>query len=354
MNKCAITLLLAMAAAGAQAAPLLKYRVTALIPGYDSELCSCEIGVSDINNHGLMAGYYSQLGGYTGTFTLDESGRYAIGGAGNGYDRHVVALNDRGEVLINGDVSRNDWTHAYLYRGDRQPAIDISIEEFNYNRGTSLNNQGHVVGTISADWSRHFYYDGTQTRYLDLGLPTGAGAPSLLINDAGTLAGHSFSLGAFKVEEGRLSLLEGMGYAYAINNAGQILGATRTGQSLIRNADGSLQLVDFRVSENLNELGWTVGWADVGAARHGFLYRDGRSYDLNGLLVAGDAAQWVLGEALDLNDKGQIVGTGLFNGKPMPFMATPVPEPGSYALMLCGLGVVGWAARQRRGRAPAA
>jgi hypothetical protein len=34
----------------------------------------------------------------------------------------------------------------------------------------------------------------------------------------------------------------------------------------------------------------------------------------------------------------------------MPFLATPVPEPGSYALMLCGLGVVGWAARQRRGR----
>lgn len=354
MNKHAIPLLLALAAAGAQAAPLLKYRVTPLFPGYDSEVCGCEIGVSDINNHGLMAGTYAQLGGYTGVFTLDASGRYGIGGTGNGYDRSVVALNDRGEVLINGDVSRNDWTHAYLYRGDRQPAIDISIEEFNYNRGTGLNNKGHAVGTISADWSRAFYYDGTQTRYLDLGLPAGTGAPSISINDAGTLAGHSFSLGAFKVEEGRLSLLEGMGYAYAINNAGQILGATSTGQSVIRNADGSLQLVDFRVSDNLNERGWTVGWADVGAARHGFLYRDGRSYDLNSLLMAGDAAQWVLGEALDLNDKGQIVGTGLFNGKPMPFLATLVPEPGSYALMLCGLGVVGWAARRRAGRMPAA
>ncbi len=31
-----------------------------------------------------------------------------------------------------------------------------------------------------------------------------------------------------------------------------------------------------------------------------------------------------------------------------PTFATPIPEPETYALMLAGLGVLGWAARRRR------
>ena len=333
---------------------MLKYRVTPLVPDYDSEVCGCEYRVTDINNHGVMAGSVDVYSGYSGTFTLDKSGLHPIGGTGNGYTRHVVALNDRGEVLVDGEVSRNDWIHSYLYRGDGQPAIDISVEELNYSRGGGLNNHGHVVGSAGSVSERVFYYDGTQSRYLDLGLPAESRVPAITLNDAGTIAGYSFGLGAFKVEDGRLSLLEGMAGAYAINNAGQILGATSTGQSAIRDADGSLRLLDFGASGNLNELGWTVGSAAVGDVRHGFLYRDGRSYDLNSLLGAEDAARWVLSAGLDVNDHGQIVGAGLFNGKPMPFLATPVPEPGAYALMLCGLGVVGWSVRQRRCRTGAA
>jgi hypothetical protein len=342
---------LALAAVGAQAAPVLKYRVTPLFPDYDSDVCGCEISVSDINNHGVMAGNYAQLGGYTGTFTLDKSGMYSIGGTGNGYDRHVVALNDRGQVLVNGDVSRNDWTHAYLYRGDRQPAIDISVTEFDYSRGSSLNEKGHVVGTTGASLKQLFYYDGTQTRYLDIGLPAESRVLSLAFNDAETMVVYAEGKGAFKYENGHLSLLDGLADAHAINNAGQILGATSTGQSAIRNTDGSLRLLDFRASERLNELGWTVGSAAVGDSQHGFLYRGGRSYDLNSLLSAEDAGRWVLTLGVDVNDKGQIIGNGLFNGKAMPFLAAPVPEPGTYALMLCGLGVVGWWARQRRAAA---
>jgi hypothetical protein len=342
---------LALAAAGAQAAPALKYRVTPLFPDYDSDLCGCEISVSDINNHGVMAGSYAQFGGYTGIFTLDKSGMYSIGGTGNGYDRSVVALNDRGQVQVNGDVSRNDFTHAYLYRGDRQPAIDISVTEFDYSRGTDLNEKGHVIGTSGAGRQQLFYYDGTQTRYLDIGLPAASRVLSLAFNDAETMVVYAEGKGAFKYENGHLSLLDGLADAHAINNAGQILGATSTGQSAIRNTDGSLRLLDFRASERLNELGWTVGSAAVGDSQHGFLYRGGRSYDLNSLLSAEDAGRWVLTLGVDVNDKGQIIGNGLFNGKAMPFLAAPVPEPGTYALMLCGLGVVGWWARQRRAAA---
>lgn len=357
MNRLAVPLLLALAAASAQAAPLLKYRIAPLVPDYDSDACGCEITVSDINNHGVMAGTYAIFGGYSGTFTLNRPGAalQSIQGTGRGYDRYAVTINDRGEVLVDGDVARNDYVHSYLYRGDGQPAIDLSVEEFNYSRGGGLNNKGQVIGTAGDVNQQVFYYDGTKSRYLDLGLPKGTSVLGIAINDAGTVAGFTRSdVGAFMVKDGHLSTLEGLGDAYAINNSGQILGATFTGQSAIRDTDGRLSLLDFRALANLNDRGWTVGWAEVGTARHGFLYRGGRSYDLNSLLGAEDAAQWVLSSGWDVNDKGQIVGTGLFNGKAMPFLATPVPEPGSCALMLCGLGVVGWAARQRRGRATTA
>ena len=357
MNRHAIPLLLALAAASAQAAPLLKYRITPLLNDYDPEWCMCEFRISEINNHGMVAGSYDVSSGYSRAFTLDKPGAALnlIEGTGRGYSRYVVDLNDRGEVLVDGDVARHDITHTYLYRGDRQPAIDISLSEFDYSYGWDLNEKGHAVGVVGSRRDRLFYYDGTQSRYLDLGLAEGTQVLSLSFNDAETLAGYTSGAGgfAFKVEDGRLTLLEGLASTYAINNAGQILGSTDTDQSAIRDADGRLRLLDFRTSGALNELGWTVGTAQVGDVRHGFLYRDGRSYDLNSLLSAEDAAQWMLGAGVDINEHGQIVGNGLFNGKPMPFLATLVPEPGTYALMLCGLGVVGWAARQRRGGAGA-
>lgn len=352
MKRLAAPLLLALAAASAQAAPLLQYRITPLVPGYDPDACDCAISISKINNQGLMAGTYTIFGGYSGVFTQDKAGSALnfIEGAGRGYSRYVVDLNERGEVLLDGDVARRDVTHTYLYRGGGQPAIDISVSETDYSYGSDLNNKGHAIGVTGSARGRLFYYDGTQSRDLDLGLPAGTGVLRLSFNDAGTMVGYVPGVDgfAFKFEDGRLSTLEGLGSAHAINNAGQILGATFTGQSALRNADGSLRLLDFSASGSLNERGWTVGGAEVGDARHGFLYRGGRSYDLNSLLGAEDAAQWVLSFGADVNDKGQIVGTGLFNGKAMPFLATPVPEPGSWALLLGGLGVVGWTARQRR------
>jgi Domain of unknown function (DUF4394)/PEP-CTERM motif len=47
---------------------------------------------------------------------------------------------------------------------------------------------------------------------------------------------------------------------------------------------------------------------------------------------------------------GAATSMGEFNGTLSSLTVSPVPEPGSYALMLAGLAVVGFGARRRRGR----
>jgi probable HAF family extracellular repeat protein len=91
----------------------------------------------------------------------------------------------------------------------------------------------------------------------------------------------------------------------------------------------------------LNDLGEVVGSADnTFGAQRAFLYSGGVMVDLNSLLPPGSA--WQLLEATGINDSGQIVGNGIFNGQTHGFLLTPqapaiVPEPGMFALLATAL-----------------
>jgi hypothetical protein len=61
-------------------------------------------------------------------------------------------------------------------------------------------------------------------------------------------------------------------------------------------------------------------------------------YDLNNLIAPGSG--WLLGAAYAINDRGQIVGVGTHNGQDRAFLLTPVPEPGTWA-MLVALAIFG-------------
>ncbi len=63
---------------------------------------------------------------------------------------------------------------------------------------------------------------------------------------------------------------------------------------------------------------WMAGSIDV--AQSAFIYSNGVSYDLNSqILVAG----WHLEYATDINDAGQIIGYGTYNGQQVGFLLTP-------------------------------
>jgi hypothetical protein len=74
------------------------------------------------------------------------------------------------------------------------------------------------------------------------------------------------------------------------------------------------------------------------------VYKDGQMSDV----FAGTG--WADGTARGINDNGQIVGDGIFNGGFHAFLATPnaVPAPGSLLTFGLGTGVLLLAARRRK------
>ena len=63
---------------------------------------------------------------------------------------------------------------------------------------------------------------------------------------------------------------------------------------------------------DLNDVGQVVGWApDESNVSRAFIYQDGKLTDLNSL--ANKPSEWILAQATGINNKGVIVGYG-YNG----------------------------------------
>jgi probable HAF family extracellular repeat protein len=72
----------------------------------------------------------------------------------------------------------------------------------------------------------------------------------------------------------------------------------------------------------VNDAGEAVGWSDVGSSQHAFLYSGGQMIDLNTLLAPKGWSNVRI--AYDINNKGQIIGSGYYNGGARSFLLTPV------------------------------
>lgn len=155
--------------------------------------------------------------------------------------------------------------------------------------------------------------------------------------------------------------------ANAINNDGEIVGlATRyepyaESPSEVRAVswvDGVMRFLDGAegaersYANDINAHGWIVGGIDGDAV----LWLDGKALSLDSLLDASDGAlgSFDIKSASFVNDRGQILVSGLLNGSSSYALLTPVPEPSTMALAIGGLAVLAWRARKTaktRGRA---
>ena len=182
------------------------------------------------------------------------------------------------------------------------------------------------------------------------------------LNNAGVVAGNSMVGGNTQAtlwHNGSTQILGTLGggnsFAEGINESNQVVGRAQTADGAYHGAlwhNGTVVDLGMETAAAINERGEIVGSAlDNQGNAVAALWKNGVLTDLNTFLPAQFKNQgWSLINAVDINDKGWIVGVlddGNFNY--LPFLLTaPVPEPEAYLMLLAGLGLVGWARRSAR------
>jgi probable HAF family extracellular repeat protein len=309
-----------------------------------------------INRDGDVAGYSATTQRPHHAF-LYSGGKMTDLGALNpnysvGYSS-ATDINDLAQVV--GELSmplpdgRSDSRGFYYSNGQ---FVDMGSFGGGSTRVNDINNSGQAVGsssyaTDSSGVSRthaFLYQNGTMTSIGTLG---GNSSSARKINDAGTIAGESSLAGipgtvVFRYNNGVMTNIGSLGDGRMLfsdmNEAGTIMGlymppgtsdnAARTYVQSGTNAPqdlGTLGGVTTR-GFDINDAGHVVGFTTLAnGTRRAFMYRDGRLYDLNATLPPDSG--WVLTGASLINNSGQIVASGTYNGQNRTCLLTPNVTP---------------------------
>jgi len=234
----------------------------------------------------------------------------------------------------------------------------------------AINNSGQIAGGNG----QAILISGGTTQ--DLGrLGGGSWSAAYGLNDAGEVVGSALvANGHFEgftwtaqTDMVALGALGGMdSHATSVNASGQVTGAAALSsgyQHAVLYSNGqALDLGSLSGTNSygysINDSGVVVGYSDVtgSADTHAFVYSGGVMIDLNSLIPANSG--WDLIAAYGINDAGQIVGSGLYDGQSAmfllnetapaaptiaPLFASPLlatPEPATGALLAAGIGVL--------------
>jgi probable HAF family extracellular repeat protein len=320
---------------------------------------------ADINNAGQMAGALYAGDGVHAAIQADGS-MVDLGTFGMAYS-YANAINDAGAVAGNVGTAAGP-EHAFLYR-------DGAVRDIGTGVALGINDRGDVVGQLyQASGAVGFLYSGSALTELGH-LGHGNISRATAINNAGQIVGESnlaFDAQApthpYLLDGGTLADLgtlanRGVNSAMAINNAGQIAGYSDAGNSrmhvVLYERGGMTDLGSFGGLDvtigGINGAGQIVG---TGNTRDGpdvaFISRAGTLVDLNTLI--DPASGWDITSALDINDRGQIIGYGCREGQCNAVrleLADAVPEPAAVALLLPGwLLLLGMRHRRKKTAGP--
>lgn len=314
-------------------------------------------GTRTVNNAGSVAGYCNQGDITTGLFADFYQQNVPFVWTANaglqplplleGFDNATAwTLNDRQQVVGFAGNSKGD-TRAVLW--DHGVVKDLGVLPGDTtSHADGINNRGQVVGVsdlIVDDVvirSRPVLWDRGSSQALPLGgYPSGRANQ---INDRGQIVGFVTSAGdpedLFQARpvmwhNGRLSELElppgGYGSAWDINDRGEVAGFGGAADGTVHGyvwrdgvmCDPGTRGGSFTALWALNSHGQVVGEStDLEEVDHAILVENGTLHDLNDMIPADSG--WTLIFADGINGRGQIAGTGVFNGEVRSFLLTPV------------------------------
>jgi probable HAF family extracellular repeat protein len=308
-----------------------RYSITDLGPGI----------AQDINNNSQVVGtwYPDPSGGGPKCFYWDSiRGRENIDLPGA-----FESINDSGEAVsstryiwnsTDGEIEEipifpraiNNFRHVVGWTGGGPGGGDMAVVWDDTNgiqaidggingNGLDVNDVGKVVGRMSADGQLNgFIWDSSNGLQI---IPTlgGNSAEANSINNLGQVAGTSkvslTSIASHAFIWDKIKSLQDLGtlgyrppefddsVAWGINIIGEVVGRSNS------------------PSSTDNTTGWN-GWV-------AFIWDNTNGMqDLNDLIAPNSG--WILGTAYAINDHGQIVGYGGFNGEEHAFLLTPITE----------------------------
>lgn len=264
-----------------------------------------------INNFGKVGGE-ADNGDFRPNVVAFQRGaaKFIDKGANNS---HVAAVIDNGSFIGNylkgfgGTWLPTLWTEDPRKPGEYRhlflPMYQDPTGASSYNYISDANNSGAAVGQVS-------------------GVSLGGDRPGFWNNDVA----HTLSV---------LPLLSNDwgGYAYAINDTGTIVGVSNQGisrstpvvwEASSDHAITALPLLPGEVqgtAAKINNAGQIVGFHGDGSAPA--VWINGQIFDLQSSLDQSGAG-WQLLVVSDINNSGEIVGTGQLNGQTRAFVLTPV------------------------------
>jgi probable HAF family extracellular repeat protein len=290
-----------------------------------------------------------------------NGGRRDLGTLGGTWSS-ARGVNTSGQVVGSSNLANPQVYRAFLWENGAMR--DLGTLGGSNSTAQAINAWGQVAGASmlagDPEWQpagyapqtfpiyHAFLFDGTGMR--DLGTLGGTGSYAYGINDAGHVVGDSFTAGddvshAFLYDGATMrdlgTLGGNWGGAYAINSAGLIVGWSTMAEDAPSHAfisDGTTMrdlgtLGGTRSSASaINNLGHVVGNSYLAGdvVWRPFLYRDGSMKDLTRLIRpdSGWDLQWVYA----INDAGQIVGSGTYQGQTRAFLLQPTPPDAPFYL----------------------
>jgi probable HAF family extracellular repeat protein len=335
-------------------------------------LGGAESDASGINDAGQVVGRARLASGQTHAALWEPDGRVLdLGVLPGGAFSAARRINNRGQVAGLSEVP-GGTDHATLWDTRSGAVTDIGTLGGSRSFAQDVNDSGVVAGSSDAGRGSHAFTWTAAGGFADYGnfnpqdrlLNAGFNA----VNASGFAVGTSFRLlepfrAAAAAPDGKSLVDLGapgrtLSMANGVNDRGVIVGYASRGQApeqavIFHGPDdftplGTLGL-DESWAEDVNNAGDIVGTAFSPNRFRPFLYRDGVMHDLTALLPAGSGWDRLF-SAMNINERGDIVGSGSYRGVPTGYVMSLVPEPPAGAMAGAILALL---CRRRRGPAVA-
>ena len=269
-------------------------------------------GARGINEHGQVA---ASLGDQA---VIWENGTITILGPGGGVD-----INESGEVVGRSDGKDVLWENGSM--------VDLGTTDLD-SSAMAINNKTQVVGyqqTTDAGNPYHAWLWDSVNRLQDI--DTTGYSSAYDINDNEIVVGRCGSPSHYPAfwQDGVMTQIgTSTGQAQGINNLNQVVGAY-AGHAFLWEDGVMTDLGTIGTANSdakaINENGQVVGQLTFpGGVEYAMFWQDGEMFDLNDLISSD--SDFVLTNACDINNKGQIVCSGKIGVEGHAFLLTPISD----------------------------